>query len=65
MSLAHKLESHELLEFRRLAAQVYKRNNKWAKAVELAKADRLFRDAMDTAAQSGESALAESLLRCA
>lgn len=60
--LAAKLEKHELLEFRRIAATIYKKNNKWRKAVELAKTDRLFKDAMETTAASGEPELAEELL---
>lgn len=63
LSLASKLETHSLLEFRRLAALLYKRNLKWSKAVALAKEDGLDRDALETAAQSGEPALAEEVLR--
>ena len=40
IGLATRLEKHELLEFRRLAAYVYKKNLRWKKAVELAKADK-------------------------
>ncbi len=58
-----KLEKHELIEFRRLAAQLYKQNGKWRRAVELAQADGLFRDAMDTTAASGDAELAEELVR--
>ena len=42
---------------------MYKKNAKWAKAVGLAKADRLWRDAMETAAASGSADIAEELLR--
>ncbi len=42
---------------------VYKQNGKWRRAVELAKADGLFRDAMETTAQSGDVELADELLR--
>lgn len=41
------------MEFRRIAALIYKRNLKWRKAVGLAKTDRLHKDAMETAAQVG------------
>lgn len=40
VGLASRLEKHELLEMRRIAAQVYKKNLRWKKAVELAKADK-------------------------
>lgn len=63
LSLAARLERHELTEFRRIAALIYKRNLKWRKAVSLAKADRLYRDAMETASQSQDRDIAEDLLR--
>lgn len=63
LGLANKLEKHELLEFRRIAATLYKKNLKWRKAVDLAKADLMFKDAMETTAQSGQPELAEELLR--
>jgi clathrin heavy chain len=63
VALAARLERHELLEMRRLAALVYKRNLRWRKAVELAKADGLFKDAAETVAASGQPELAEELLR--
>lgn len=43
LSLAAKLEKHDLMEFRRIAALIYKKNLRWRKAVELAKQDRLFK----------------------
>jgi clathrin heavy chain len=63
LALAGRLERHELLEFRRIAATLYKRNLKWRKAVALAKSDRLYKDAMETAAQSEDKEIAEDLLR--
>lgn len=63
LALAGKLEKHDNTEFRRLAALIYKRNLKWHKAVSLAKSDELYEDAIETAAQSGERAIAEDLLR--
>lgn len=63
LALAGRLERHELTEARRLASHIYKRNLKWRKAVALAKADGLDKDAMETAAQSGDKEIAEDLLR--
>lgn len=63
LNLAFRLENHELMEFRRIAAYVYKKNLRWKKAVELAKQDKLYKDAMETAAQSNEQELAEDLLK--
>lgn len=63
LELAASLEMHELTEFRRIAALIYKKNLKWKKAVALAKADKLYKDAMETAAQSQDADIAEDLLR--
>ncbi|KAF5296319.1 hypothetical protein FQA39_LY12536 [Lamprigera yunnana] len=62
IGLAQKLEKHELTEFRRIAAYLYKGNNRWKQSVELCKKDRLFRDAMEYTAESRNSELAEELL---
>ncbi|KAJ1426287.1 hypothetical protein B484DRAFT_397626 [Ochromonadaceae sp. CCMP2298] len=61
--LAQKVEKHELLEFRRLAAYIYKRNKRWAQSVQLSKEDRMYKDAIDTAAESEDCELTEELLR--
>lgn len=63
LGLAQQLEKHELLEFRRIAAELYKRNRNFEKSVELSKKDQVFRDAIDTVAESRDAKLAESLLR--
>ena len=52
ISLAQQLEKHELIEFRRIAAYLYKGNNRWGQSVELCKKDNLFKDAMEYAAES-------------
>ena len=62
LQLAKRLEKHELLEFRRLAAHLYKKNGKWEESISLSKQDKLFKDAMQTAAYSGEPEVAEELL---
>ncbi len=61
--LAQRVEKHELLEFRRVAAYLYKRNKRWLQSVQLSKEDRMYKDAIDTAAESKETDLAEDLLR--
>lgn len=43
IGLAQKLEKHELLEFRRIAAFLYKGNNRWKQSVELCKRDKLYK----------------------
>ncbi|XP_018326651.1 clathrin heavy chain [Agrilus planipennis] len=62
IGLAQSLEKHELTEFRRIAAYLYKGNNRWKQSVELCKKDRLFRDAMEYTAESKNPELAEELL---
>ena len=62
VGLAQRLEKHELLELRRVAALLYKRNKRWDASIALSKQDAQYRDAVETAAESGEAALAEGLL---
>ena len=62
IALAKILESHELLEFRRLAAHLYKKNKRWEESIQLSKHDKLFRDAIITAATSSSTEVAEELL---
>lgn len=62
IGLARRLESHELLEFRRLAAHLYKKNSKWEESISLSKQDKLFKDAILTAATSSSTEVAEELL---
>merc|ERR1712151_953537 len=63
IALAQKLEKHELLEVRRISALVYKKNKRYKQSIELSKVDKAYRDAMETARDSGLPELAESLLR--
>jgi clathrin heavy chain len=63
LKLAQELEKHELVEFRRLAAFVFKKKGKHTNSVELSKADGMYRDAMETAAESESSEICEDLLR--
>jgi len=61
IKLAKRLESHELLEFRRIAALLYRLNNMYDESLSLSKADRLWRDALETAAASKDISVAEEL----
>eukprot|EP00493_Phyllostaurus_siculus_P021751 UN22079 len=63
ISLAQRLEKHELVEFRRIAATLYQMNGRAAQSIALSKQDRLWKDAMSTAALSGDVAVVEDLLR--
>ncbi|KAE8723368.1 Clathrin heavy chain 1 [Hibiscus syriacus] len=62
IGLAQKIEKHELLEMRRVAAYIYKKAGRWKQSIALSKKDNLYKDAMETASQSGERELAEELL---
>jgi len=62
IQLAQTLEKHDLIEFRRIAAYLYKGNNRWGQSVALCKKDNLFKDAMEYAAESKNAEVAEDLL---
>ncbi|KIM68076.1 hypothetical protein SCLCIDRAFT_1209460 [Scleroderma citrinum Foug A] len=59
IALAKRLD---LLEFRRLAAHLYKKNTRWEESISLSKQDKLYRDAIITAATSALTEVAEDLL---
>ena len=63
IALASKLSSHELLEFRRISAYVYRCNKKWSQSIELSKGDRMWKDCIDTANESADSEIIENILR--
>ncbi|KAJ3123689.1 hypothetical protein HK100_011525 [Physocladia obscura] len=63
IALAQRLEKHELMEFRRIAAHLYKRNKRWRQSINLSKKDKVFKDAMDAAAESHDSEICEELLK--
>jgi len=60
--LAKKLKDHELLEFRRIAARLFRLNKKFDESILLSKKDKLYKDAIETAAESGNQELSEELL---
>jgi clathrin heavy chain len=62
IGLAKKLEKHELLEFRRIAAYLYKKNGRYQQSMDLSKKDKLYQDAMRAAADSDDHEVAENLL---
>ena len=63
MDLAQRLEKHELVFFRQIAATVYRKNKRWEKSIALSKQDKLYKDAIETAAISRKSEVVEELLR--
>ncbi|KAK9460391.1 uncharacterized protein V1516DRAFT_676506 [Lipomyces oligophaga] len=63
LELAKRLEEDDLIFFRQIAARIYRNNKRWAQSIELSKTDKLFKDAIDTAATSGKVEVAEELLQ--
>eukprot|EP00542_Grammatophora_oceanica_P019816 CAMPEP_0194047086 /NCGR_PEP_ID=MMETSP0009_2-20130614/23549_1 /TAXON_ID=210454 /ORGANISM="Grammatophora oceanica, Strain CCMP 410" /LENGTH=1700 /DNA_ID=CAMNT_0038692601 /DNA_START=222 /DNA_END=5324 /DNA_ORIENTATION=- len=63
IGLASKLATHELLEFRRISAYVYRCNKKWTSSIELSKSDKMWKDCIDTANESTDGEIIENLLR--
>jgi clathrin heavy chain len=63
VELAGRLEKHELIFFRQIAANIYRKNKRWEKSIALSKQDKLYKDAIETAAISGKSEVVEDLLR--
>jgi len=63
IALAQRTEKHELLEFRRIAGYIYKKNKRYHKALQLSKADKMYKDAIDTCAEARDPKLTEDLLR--
>ncbi|KAK5124008.1 hypothetical protein LTR85_002205 [Meristemomyces frigidus] len=63
VALAQRLEKHELVFFRQIASNIYRKNKRWDKSIQLSKQDKLYKDAIETAAMSGKSDVVEELLR--
>lgn len=63
VDLAQRLEKHDLVFFRQIAANIYRKNKRWDKSIALSKQDKLFKDAIETAAISGKPEVVEELLR--
>ena len=62
IGLATRLESHELIFFKKIAALLYRRNKKWTKSLSILKKEKLWKDAIETAAISQETKVVEELL---
>jgi clathrin heavy chain len=60
--LAGALESNSLLEFRRIASFLYKRLGNFAHSMDISKKDKMYKDAIQTAADSKKADIAEALL---
>ncbi|XP_017492550.1 PREDICTED: clathrin heavy chain-like [Rhagoletis zephyria] len=66
IALAQRLEKHELIEFRRIAAYLYKGNNRWdelRRLLGLCKEKGCYLEAIEITVESEQPELAEDLLR--
>jgi len=63
ISLAESLRTHDLLEFRRIAAYLYKKNNKFAESIGISRKDNIWKDAIQTACDSKSQEVCEDLLK--
>lgn len=63
MELAGRLEKHDLIFFRQIAASIYRKNKRWEKSIALSKQDKLYKDAIETAAISAKNDIVDDLLR--
>ncbi|CRK24292.1 hypothetical protein BN1708_013907, partial [Verticillium longisporum] len=63
VDLAARLEKHDLIFFRQIAANIYRKNKRWEKSIALSKQDKLYKDAIETAAISSKTDIVEDLLR--
>ncbi|KAG0156399.1 hypothetical protein PDIDSM_3577 [Penicillium digitatum] len=63
VALAQRLEKHDLIFFRQIAANIYRNNKRWEKSIALSKQDKLYKDAIETAATSAKPEIVEDLLR--
>lgn len=60
--LSARLEKMELMEFRNIALLLHRRNKQFSHAVNVAKENELYDAAIESAAESGDSALVDELL---
>ena len=63
LTLAKKIENHPLLEFKRISALVYRKNKKFEESIEISKKLNFFKDAIDTALESGKEKYVNDLLK--
>jgi clathrin heavy chain len=63
VALAQRLEKHDLVFFRQIAANIYRKNKRWDKSIALSKQDKLYKDAIETSAMSGKPEVVEELIR--
>jgi clathrin heavy chain len=63
ISLAKKIENHQLLELRRISALVYRKNKKFPQSIDISKNLEFYKDAIETAFESENQQICEELLK--
>jgi len=63
LRMARKLEHATAIEYRRIAASLFRENKKYEQAVEVSKRDKLWRDAIESASASKDPELVDFLSR--
>ncbi|KAI5459806.1 hypothetical protein BGZ63DRAFT_425756 [Mariannaea sp. PMI_226] len=63
VELASRLEKHDLIFFRQIAASIYRKNKRWEKSIALSKQDKLYKDAIETAALSAKTDIVSDLVQ--
>ena len=62
LGLAARLEKHDLIFFRKIAALLYRRNKRWSKSLSILKEDKLWKEAIETAAISRDPQVVQDLM---
>lgn len=63
IALAQRVEKHPLIEMRRIAAYLYRSNQRYPQSLAISKADQVYQDAMETVQKSENPDLVEEVLR--
>ena len=63
LSLAKNIEGLENAEFRRISMLIYRKNKKFKESIEICLSEGLFKEAIESAAESRDKAIVEALLK--
>jgi len=61
-ALAIKLKKNDLVEFKKIAAYLFEKNNRFQESIDICKDYKLYKQAIETAAESGSNDVANHLL---
>ncbi|KAA8496164.1 Clathrin heavy chain 1 [Porphyridium purpureum] len=63
IALARKLESNELIAFRRVGVELFRKNAKFEQAIEVSKRDRLWKDMIESVSASDDPEIMEDAIK--